>query len=90
MQLLSQFPDIGTAIPGYSHKIWKVRAKCTDVRKGKRAGYRMMRSVCGRLRGPITILVSWVTVFVAHRTKEMRYYALGLGGRLRGQGIPDA
>ena len=31
-----------------------------------------------------------VTVFVEHRTKGMWYYALRLGGRLRGQGIPVA
>lgn len=42
VQLLSQFPDIGTVIPGYSHRIWKIRARCTDIRKGKRGGYRII------------------------------------------------
>ena len=42
VQVLAQFPDMGTAIPGYSHRTWKIRAKCTDVRKGKRAGYRII------------------------------------------------
>lgn len=42
VQLLVQFPDVGSSIPGYSHKIWKVRAKCRDIKKGKRAGYRVI------------------------------------------------
>ena len=35
-------PFAGVAIPGFSHRIWKIRLASTDMRVGKRGGYRVI------------------------------------------------
>jgi mRNA-degrading endonuclease RelE of RelBE toxin-antitoxin system len=35
-------PSAGDPIPGWNREIWKVRVASSDVRKGKRGGYRLI------------------------------------------------
>ena len=37
---LEHSPDRGTAIPGYAHKVWKIRWRSRDMAAGKRGGFR--------------------------------------------------
>lgn len=38
-------PFVGMAIPGFGHRIWKVRLASTDMQAGKRGGYRVIYAV---------------------------------------------
>ena len=42
---LSNNPNAGVAIPGYSHSVWKIRLASTDMQVGKRGGYRVIYAV---------------------------------------------
>jgi len=35
-------PSSGDPIPGWQREVWKVRAASSDVKKGKRGGYRLI------------------------------------------------
>lgn len=39
---LENYPDVGIPIPGYSHKVWKIRWKSRDMARGKRGSYRIV------------------------------------------------
>ena len=39
---LEKDPSIGDAIPGWKSEIWKVRVASSDMKKGKRGGYRLV------------------------------------------------
>lgn len=43
--LLSDNPNAGVAIPGFSHAVWKIRLASADMRSGKRGGYRIIYAV---------------------------------------------
>jgi len=40
VRALEEDPTIGDSIPGWSKEIWKVRTASSDVKKGKRGGFR--------------------------------------------------
>jgi len=35
-------PSIGDAIPGWKKEIWKIRVASSDIKKGKRSGFRLI------------------------------------------------
>jgi len=43
--ILSENPFAGVAIPGFAHQIWKVRLASSDIRAGKRGGYRVIYAI---------------------------------------------
>ena len=43
--LLTENPYAGTAIPGYAHEVWKIRLASTDMKVGKRSGYRVIYAI---------------------------------------------
>ena len=40
IQAIEENPTIGDPIPGWNKEIWKVRTASSDVKKGKRGGFR--------------------------------------------------
>ena len=40
IQAIEEDPTIGDSIPGWNKEIWKVRTASSDVKKGKRGGFR--------------------------------------------------
>ena len=40
IEALEEDPTIGDPIPGWNKEIWKVRTASSDVKKGKRGGFR--------------------------------------------------
>lgn len=40
--VLEDDPSIGDPIPGWNKEIWKVRVASSDVKKGKRGGFRVI------------------------------------------------
>jgi len=42
IKILEEDPSAGDPIPGWNKEIWKVRVASSDVRKGKRGGYRLI------------------------------------------------
>lgn len=42
IQTLEDEPTIGDPIPGWNKEVWKVRAASSDVKKGKRGGFRLI------------------------------------------------
>ena len=40
----------GAAIPGYGHRIWKIRLASVDMQAGKRGGYRVIYALDQRER----------------------------------------
>lgn len=45
IEVLEENPFAGSAIPGWNKEIWKVRVASSDVKRGKRAGFRIIYSV---------------------------------------------
>jgi len=41
-QNLQKNPQIGDSIPGWSHKIWKIRASSKDLKRGKSGAFRVI------------------------------------------------
>jgi len=39
---LEENPFVGDPIPGWNKEIWKVRVASSDIKKGKRGGYRLI------------------------------------------------
>ena len=39
---LQDNPFAGVAIPGYGHRVWKIRLASIDMQTGKRGGYRVI------------------------------------------------
>ncbi len=42
IEALENDPSVGDAIPGWNRVLWKVRVASSDVKKGKRGGYRVI------------------------------------------------
>jgi mRNA-degrading endonuclease RelE of RelBE toxin-antitoxin system len=42
IQILERDPTIGDPIPGWNKEIWKVKVASSDVKKGKRGGFRLI------------------------------------------------
>ena len=42
IKALEEDPSAGDPIPGWNKEVWKVRVASSDVKKGKRAGYRLI------------------------------------------------
>jgi len=42
IKVLEQNPSAGDPIPGWNKEVWKVRVASSDVKKGKRGGYRLI------------------------------------------------
>ena len=42
IKVLEEDPSAGDPIPGWNKEIWKVRVASSDVRKGKRGGFRLI------------------------------------------------
>jgi mRNA-degrading endonuclease RelE of RelBE toxin-antitoxin system len=42
IKALEQDPSAGDPIPGWNKEVWKVRVASSDVKKGKRGGYRVI------------------------------------------------
>ena len=42
IKTLEKDPSAGDPIPGWNTEIWKVRVASSDVKKGKRGGYRLI------------------------------------------------
>ena len=42
IKALEQDPSDGDPIPGWNKEIWKIRVASSDVKKGKRGGYRII------------------------------------------------
>jgi mRNA-degrading endonuclease RelE of RelBE toxin-antitoxin system len=39
---LKKRPEQGAAIPGWGRRVWKLRINSTDIRRGKRYGFRLI------------------------------------------------
>lgn len=39
---LEEGPGIGDSIPGWNKEIWKIRVASSDIKKGKRSGFRLI------------------------------------------------
>lgn len=42
IRMLEEDPSGGDPIPGWNKEVWKVRVSSSDVKKGKRGGYRLI------------------------------------------------
>ena len=42
IQRLEEDPSIGDPIPGWKKEIWKIRVASSDIKKGKRGGFRLI------------------------------------------------
>jgi mRNA-degrading endonuclease RelE of RelBE toxin-antitoxin system len=42
IKTLEREPSAGDPIPGWNKEVWKVRVASSDVKKGKRGGYRLI------------------------------------------------
>jgi mRNA-degrading endonuclease RelE of RelBE toxin-antitoxin system len=42
IKALEEDPSAGDPIPGWNKEVWKVRVASSDVKKGKRGGYRLI------------------------------------------------
>jgi mRNA-degrading endonuclease RelE of RelBE toxin-antitoxin system len=42
IQQLEEDPSIGDPIPGWKKEIWKIRVASSDIKKGKRGGFRLI------------------------------------------------
>ena len=42
IRVIEKDPTIGNPIPGWKSEIWKVRAGSSDIRRGKRGGFRLI------------------------------------------------
>jgi len=42
LNTLEEDPSAGDPIPGWNKEVWKVRVASSDVKKGKRGGYRLI------------------------------------------------
>ncbi|MEA3360982.1 MAG: type II toxin-antitoxin system RelE/ParE family toxin [Thermodesulfobacteriota bacterium] len=42
IQSLEENPSIGDPIPGWKKEIWKIRVTSSDIKKGKRSGFRLI------------------------------------------------
>jgi mRNA-degrading endonuclease RelE of RelBE toxin-antitoxin system len=42
IKTLEEDPSAGDPIPGWNKEVWKVRVASSDVKKGKRGGYRLI------------------------------------------------
>jgi mRNA-degrading endonuclease RelE of RelBE toxin-antitoxin system len=42
IEALEEDPSAGDPIPGWNKEVWKVRIASSDVKKGKRGGYRLI------------------------------------------------
>jgi len=42
VKALEEDPSAGDPIPGWNKEVWKVRVASSDVKKGKRGGYRLI------------------------------------------------
>jgi mRNA-degrading endonuclease RelE of RelBE toxin-antitoxin system len=42
IQRLEEDPSIGDPIPGWNKEIWKIRVASSDIKKGKRSGFRLI------------------------------------------------
>ncbi len=42
IQMLEEDPSIGDPIPGWNKEIWKIRVASSDIKKGKRGGFRVI------------------------------------------------
>ena len=42
IQILKKNPRIGDPVPGWNKKIWKIRTGSSDIKKGKRGGFRVI------------------------------------------------
>ena len=42
VKALAEDPSAGDPIPGWNKEVWKVRVASSDVKKGKRGGYRLI------------------------------------------------
>ena len=42
IKALEEDPSAGDPIPGWNKEVWKVRVASSDVKKGKRGGYRVI------------------------------------------------
>ncbi|MFH1489896.1 MAG: hypothetical protein ABII06_13420 [Pseudomonadota bacterium] len=42
MKRLEEYPSVGDPIPGWNKEVWKVRVASSDIKKGKRGGYRLI------------------------------------------------
>lgn len=42
VETLQDNPFAGVAIPGFSHRVWKIRLASSDMQAGKRGGYRII------------------------------------------------
>lgn len=45
VKILKADPFAGMAIPGFGHRIWKIRLASTDMQVGKRGGYRIIYAI---------------------------------------------
>jgi mRNA-degrading endonuclease RelE of RelBE toxin-antitoxin system len=43
--ILADDPFSGTPIPGFSHRVWKIRVASVDMQSGKRGGYRVIYAI---------------------------------------------
>ena len=42
IQILEKNPKVGDSIPGWNKEIWKIRVASSDIKKGKRGGFRVI------------------------------------------------
>ena len=44
-RILANDPYRGVAIPGFAHRVWKIRMASRDMQSGKRGGYRVIYAI---------------------------------------------
>ncbi len=54
---LEKNPTAGVAIPGFAHLIWKIRVNSSDMKRGKRGGFRLIYAVKEKEELVVLILI---------------------------------
>jgi len=66
LESLRIFPDQGSPIPGWRRHVWKLRINSTDIRRGKRYGFRLIYLLEGRVIYPLFVYAKTKKEDVSH------------------------
>jgi mRNA-degrading endonuclease RelE of RelBE toxin-antitoxin system len=55
LESLKKRPEKGNAIPGWGNRVWKLRINSTDIRRGKRYGFRLIYHLDGSTIYPLLV-----------------------------------
>jgi len=79
---LSANPFAGVAIPGFAHQVWKIRLASSDIRAGKRGGYRVIYAISREAR-------TWALPKSSRELSSMGALRQALGTTSQGRSAQD-